>query len=464
MNVSASAAIAEISRRRLVSRNYVLKEPFARQKEFLALDCFEALYGGAAGSGKSEAILMAAAQYLHVPKYAALILRRTYKDLALEDAIMARAAQWWAQVPGVRWDKQEKRCEFPAGSSVTFGYLDTEQDKFRYQGSAFQFIGFDEATQFTESKYTYLTSRVRRNVDCDVPLRVRAASNPGGIGHDWVFRRFVDPKTAIAPFVPAKLDDNFHLDGASYRETLQRLDPTTRRQLLDGVWIRDGSGLVYEHFTPARNCIPLSALPKLDFYLGALDFGVNDQNALTIVGWREHDPCVYVRKSFRFTGIVADVAREVRAATEEFHPVKWVGDVGGMGKLFQAELASRYGINIAPASKTDKLGFIRLMNSELHEGHIKVADDGGSCHHLLEEWAELPWDDKRLKEAPGFNNHASDSALYDWREARAFHEVPKTPRAELDTFEAARRMAIELERRTDEQLERERQEEKENQW
>jgi len=270
LSVCAVAAIAEISRRRLAARNFIPHTPFAKQQEFLDLPggdetCSEALYGGAAAGGKSDALLMAAAQYLHVPDYAALILRKTYKHLSEEDAIMDRAQKWWFGNRDIKWDPELYKFTFPSGASIRFGYLDSEIDKTKYQGAAYQCICFDELTQFTESKYTYLMTRCRRKAGVKIPLRMRAASNPGGIGHDWVYRRFVAPKTAIAPFVPAFLDDNIHQDRSAYRKTLERVDPTTRRQLLDGVWIRDGSGLVYEHFTPARNCIPLSALPPLDF-------------------------------------------------------------------------------------------------------------------------------------------------------------------------------------------------------
>src|SRR5882762_1275030 len=379
LRIDPIAAYIEVRRRALVARNFVPHLPFARRQEFLELsggdtECSEALYGGAAGGGKSDALLMAAAKYLHVPGYAALILRKSFADLALEDAIMARAQEWWCGVPGIHWDPKLYRFDFPAGSSVTFGYLDSEVDKFKYQGSAFHCVCFDELTQFTESKYTYLLSRIRRKAGFNVPLRACAASNPGGVGHDWVFKRFVDPRTALAPFVPALLDDNIHLDGASYRKTLEKLDPITREQLLRGVWIRDGGGLVYGHFDTGRNLIAPGDVPPLQYHLAALDFGVNDQNALAVMGWRDHDPCIYILKARRFTGLVEDVARELRGEDKIYHFVQVVGDVGGMGKLFQAELAARFSIPIAPAEKTNKLGYIRLFNGALANGLVRVVD------------------------------------------------------------------------------------------
>lgn len=178
---------------------------------------------------------MAALQHVDRSGYAALILRRTYKDLALSGAIMDRAKEWLI-AQRVHWNENDKVFTFPSGATLTFGYLDTEQDKYRYQGAEFQFIGFDELTQFTEAQYSYLLSRLRRTVTLgDVPLRMRSAGNPGGIGNDWVKARFIDSGPE-RPFIPAKLEDNPHLDQAAYRASLAGLDDVTRAQLEHGDW------------------------------------------------------------------------------------------------------------------------------------------------------------------------------------------------------------------------------------
>ena len=132
---------------------------------------------------------------------------------------------------------------FPSGSTLTFGYLDSDADKYRYQGAAFQFIGFDELTQFQEAGYRYLFSRLRRVHTVDVPLRMRSATNPGGVGHEWVRKRFVDQSDPTRRFVAAKLEDNPHLDAEAYDHALMQLDPVTRRQLRDGDWLVHQDGL-----------------------------------------------------------------------------------------------------------------------------------------------------------------------------------------------------------------------------
>ncbi len=216
--------------------------PTPRQAAFLLLTCREALYGGAAGGGKSDSLLMAALQYVDIPGYAALLLRRTYADLALPEALMDRANEWLSGTDA-RWDGKNKTWRFPSGATLSFGYLEHEKDKYRYQGAAFQFIGFDELTQFSESQYRYLFSRLRRLQGTHVPVRMRAASNPGGTGHEWVKQRFlVEGRARGRVFVPAKLADNPYLDRAEYMASLSELDPITRAQLLNGDWTARQSG------------------------------------------------------------------------------------------------------------------------------------------------------------------------------------------------------------------------------
>jgi len=228
-----------------VTRNpWIPTRPTTKQAAFLALNDREALYGGAAGGGKSEALLMAAAMYVDVPGYAAILFRRTYQDLALPQALMSRSHEWWGGT-AARWNGQDHSWTFPSGATVSFGYLAHENHKYRYQSAEFQFIGFDELTQFPESSYAYLFSRLRRKAGVQVPLRMRAASNPGGEGHAWVFERFVMPGSGRV-FIPAGLADNPHIDRDEYERSLAELDDTTRKQLLEGMWVTDPAGKPYK--------------------------------------------------------------------------------------------------------------------------------------------------------------------------------------------------------------------------
>jgi hypothetical protein len=237
---------------------YTPQQPTPRQKLFLDLESErEVFYGGAAGGGKSSCLLMAALRYVEVPNYSALLLRRTYQDLSKPGALMDRAHEW-LRGSGASWNEQKKQWTFPSGAKLTFGYLETENDKYQYQGAEYQLVGFDELTQFTETSYKYLFSRLRRLSDSDVPIRMRSASNPGGVGGEWVHERFIpddfspeqarehrvfwkegsdeEGKSYRRAFVPARLDDNPHLDRVEYAQSLEELDPVTREQLLRGDW------------------------------------------------------------------------------------------------------------------------------------------------------------------------------------------------------------------------------------
>lgn len=223
---------------------YVPQIPTKKQREFLALTNLEALFGGSASPGKSSALLMAGLQYAEEPDYSALLLRKTYADLSLPGALMDRA-HTWLDSTDAQWSERDKMWRFPGGATLSFGYLESENDKYRYQSSEFQFIGFDELTQFSETMYTYLFSRLRRSIKSKIPIRMRGATNPGGRGHEWVKRRFIDANEKSGrKFLPAFIDDNPHVDKAEYIKSLNELDGVTRARLLSGDWeAREGGGM-----------------------------------------------------------------------------------------------------------------------------------------------------------------------------------------------------------------------------
>jgi len=272
---------------------YIPHMPHPPQALFLCLNGVEEVfYGGAAGGGKSDALLMAALQYVDVPGYSALILRRTFADLTLPGAIMDRAWEWLSPTDA-KSIAGGRTWKFPSGARLTFGHAQHHKDVEQYRSAEFQFVAFDELTQFAERTYEFLFSRLRRpkvvcircseplyhagqsmwlhdrtrssGGECDepapskdvgesamdgsviteVPLRMRSASNPGGYGHAWVRDRLVKPDTKRpeAAFVPAILEDNPSLDQESYRRSLEHLGPTERARLLRGDWnvVEEGS-------------------------------------------------------------------------------------------------------------------------------------------------------------------------------------------------------------------------------
>lgn len=245
----------------ILKNPYIPHTPERKQALFLMLPQQEAFYGGAGGGGKTDALLMGALQYIQLEGYKPLILRRTYEELDMEDGLMSRAKDWllnpvleeYGLEPKLR--EHKRRFEFPNGNRLNFGYLQYEKDKYRYQGGAFDYIAWDELTGFTETQYTFVSfSRQRKKEGSVIPLRIRGASNPGNVGHEWVYNRFIKEWYHKRPFIPASLQDNPHIDRESYTISLERLDPVTREQILRGNWT----------ITPVGNFFQTEWFKKID--------------------------------------------------------------------------------------------------------------------------------------------------------------------------------------------------------
>ena len=226
---------------------YCPEEGSLNQRAFLRYYGLEALFGGAAGGGKSSALLMAALQYVDVPGYSAILFRRTFADLSLPGALMDRFKAWIANYDDIHWNNNSFQATFPSGARISFGYLNNTGDYLRYKGSEFQFIGMDEVTEIRESDYRYLFSRLRRPAGgplSQVPLRMRSASNPAP---NWVRQRFIiEGKSEGRIFVPSKLTDNPGIDAESYRQALSALDPVERRRLEEGDWWATTLGSLFD--------------------------------------------------------------------------------------------------------------------------------------------------------------------------------------------------------------------------
>ncbi|MCB7317533.1 phage terminase large subunit [Lacrimispora sp. 210928-DFI.3.58] len=168
---------------------------------------FEALYGGAAGGGKSDYLLVEALRQVGIPHYRAIIFRKTYPELA--DLISRSHELYGAAYPKARYNESRHEWKFPSGAIIYFGSMQHKKDKLRYQGRHFDFVGFDELTHFAQEEYEYLFSRTRSSGP-GLRTYIRATANPGGPGHAWVKARFIsiaEPGTTIEQEVEIKGPD-----------------------------------------------------------------------------------------------------------------------------------------------------------------------------------------------------------------------------------------------------------------
>ena len=261
------------------------------QTEFLRRGEFEILFGGAAGPGKTDCLVIAATRYVSNPNYKALILRRTFPQL---EEIMDRCRKYYPLIdPGAYFLATEKRWHFSSGATIKLGHCQHEADRFNYQGQDYHFIGFDEATQFTALIYLYLFSRCR-STDPRIRPMVRSTSNPGGEGHQFIKERFgignieprttmyeesVDPITGEAlrlsrTFIPATLEDNptLLLNDPDYLARLAALPTIEYLRLREGRWDAF-EGQAFRELNRQIHSIPAFDIPPEWTRYRAFDWG-----------------------------------------------------------------------------------------------------------------------------------------------------------------------------------------------
>jgi hypothetical protein len=402
-----------------------------KQKEFYDVSEKEALYSGSAGSGKSLALLAAALKYVDIPDYRALILRRNYPQLIQSGGLMDIANEWLTNTDA-EYVANSRTWIFPSGARISFGHMQTENDKYQYQGGAWHFIGFDELTQFTQTQYLYLHSRLRGPNWLSIPFRIRAATNPGGTGHYWVKERFITPKKPSKDivFVPAKLQDNPHLNQEEYLKSLDNLDPITKRQLRDGEWVANTQGIIYG--CPDENLI--TALPELEeaTYLLAIDLGASQVKATTafvIIVWSAIIPDkVFVVESFARKALtVSDIADTIKGLNEQYPFDNIIMDQGALGLGYINEMQSRYFLPVTGVQKANKLGYRRILSSALSDTNVLIVEKTNK--DLIKELRQLNWNQKGTDADPSQPDHLSDGLLYAFREATAFlsQKPPEKP-------------------------------------
>lgn len=398
------------------------------QTNFLKCSAYELLFGGQAGGSKSESLLVAPLRWVTDPHFRGLLLRRTFSDL--EKSLIDRSRQLYPRAfPGAKYSGNNKVWQFPSGAILYFGYCDHDKDVYQYQGAEFQFIGFDELTQFSERQYTYLLSRARSSKG--TPIRVRATTNPGGEGHEWVFKRWapwLDTRAEYAGvralpgqklwyvnedgeryvpegttdalsrvFIPSKLTDNPYLLNSTYMAQLKGLDPVTRAQLLDGNWlIKPAKGLYFKRaWLTIVDAAPIEA-KRIRFW---------DRGATTTGDWtvgvrmaKTKDSLLWVEDVVRMRGTPGEVKKTILETAKLDGKAVMVGlsqDPGQAG-VFEADDYSKslQGFNVRflresgtkivraqPFSAQVEHGNVRIVRGHWNEPYIQTLEGFPEWEH-----------------------------------------------------------------------------------
>ena len=293
------------------------------QTDFLASSEREVLYGGAAGGGKSFAMLADPLRGINNPNFSGLLVRHTTEEL--RELIQKSQELYPKAIPGIKWSERKSQWVSPKGGRLWMSYLDRDLDVMRYQGQAFNWIGFDELTQWaTPFAWDYMRSRLR-STDASLGLYMRATTNPGGAGHQWVKKTFVDPSPSNTPFwatelesgnviafpkghsregqplfrrrfIPANLFDNPYLaESGDYEAMLLSLPEHQRRQLLDGDW-DVAEGAAFPEFNRQIHVVEPYKIPASWTKFRACDYGYGSYSAVVWIAITPAEQLVIYRE------------------------------------------------------------------------------------------------------------------------------------------------------------------------
>ena len=418
------------------------------QVDFLAAPEKEVLYGGAAGGGKSFAMLVDLLRYASNGNHRALLLRRTLAELT--ELVDQSRKLYPKAFPGAIFRESKNTWSFPSGATALFSYVDKDNDVTRYQGQSFTWIGVDELGQYpTPYVWNYLRSRLR-TTDPEIQTYMRASANPGGVGGWWLKKMFVDPTIPNEPFwatdidsgkvlrygpnhpehadeplyqrrfIPARLTDNpFLMESGEYEAMLLSLPEVERRRLLEGDWdVADGAA--FSEFDRSVHVVEPFEVPYNWPRLRAADYGYSSPSCV-LWGAVDWDGNIFIYRELYDKGYTGETLARIINALEENDPLMQISVLDGAcwskhgtGPSI-AESMIRNGVRWIPADKNRIPGKIELhrrlaIDERTDEPKLKIFS---TCTNLIRTLPTIPLSKTNSEDVDTkSDDHAYDALRY----------------------------------------------------
>ena len=417
------------------------------QTEFLAAPERDVLYGGAAGGGKSYALLADALRDAHNPNHRGLLLRRTLGELT---ELIDKSRQLYMKAfPEAVFRESKSTWIFPSGATILFSYLDRDTDVTRYQGQSFNWIAIDEITHYpTPYVWEYLRSRLRTTDQSIIPY-MRCTANPGGVGGWWVKKMYIDPTKPNTPFwardvetnrilrfgssneekagkplfqrrfIPARLTDNPYLMASGeYEALLHSLPEVERRRLLEGDWdVTDGAA--FAEFDRSRHVVEPFEIPKSWARIRAADYGYSSPSCV-LWGAIDFDGNLWIYRELYGKGFTGEQLAERILELEYDDPTIQTAVLDescfsrtGHG-LSIAESMNRLNLRFMASNRDRLAGKIemhkRLGDNDLDEPRLRIFNN---CKHLIRTLPTLPLSKTNPEDVDTkADDHAYDALRY----------------------------------------------------
>lgn len=446
--------------------------PYPKQIQFFQSRKKRIAYGGARGGGKSWAmrrklVLMC----LKNPGIQILLLRRTYAELE-ENHLIPLYNE--IHNPGIaKYKDKNKSFTFPNGSRLKLGYCDNEKDVLQYQGQAYDVIAMEEATMFTEFQYNCLTesNRPSGTMTNQIEPRMYFTCNPGGVGHKWIKRLFIDKiyrnkeKADDYEFIAALVWDNKYImeNDPGYVDVLENLPEERKKAMLYGDWNvfagqffdefrNNPEGYINRQYT---HVIADFDIPDNWRRFRTFDWGYSKPFS---VGWwaMDNDGCVYRYRELygctaeANTGVRWDIERiaaEVKQIEESFETkgtyIRGIADPAIFEKSrgqSMAELFEKNGVFFEPGDNKRIPGWLQMHNRmTFDENGYAMLYVFESCKGFIRTIPELIHDTTKVEDLDSTGeDHIADESRYfcmtvpiSERKLKAAQNLPYNPLADV---------------------------------